>query len=117
MDKTGTKNLVLDLTIGATCLSIICLLWSNNLLTAFLLLIVCCASLHYWHRKREMVIFITASIAGPMAEIICIKFGVWSYANPTFLDIPLWLPLAWGLGVTLVYRISKRFAHFEKGSE
>jgi len=36
-----------------------------------------------------------------------IYFGAWSYANPTMLGIPLWLPLAWGIAAVFVKRVAE----------
>ena len=49
---------------------------------------------------------------GAVGESVCIYFGAWSYANPTYL-IPLWLPILWGLAALIIRRftleIDKKF--------
>jgi hypothetical protein len=46
-------------------------------------------------------------VLGPFAEIISIHFGVWQYANPTLLGIPVWLPLGWGFGIVFMKRVAE----------
>jgi hypothetical protein len=72
-------------------------------LLIFILLII---TLRFDYRKDDIYHTISGMILGSIAEIICVYFGVWRYANPTFLGIPLWLPLAWGVGVLSIKRIA-----------
>jgi ubiquinone biosynthesis protein Coq4 len=66
-----------------------------------------------WHKKHDIYFFITGAVVGSIGEIVCIHFGVWQYANSTFLGIPMWLPLVWGLATILIKRISEMFVKIE----
>ncbi len=84
----------------------------NTLLTS-LILIAWLFGIFLWHKKHDILFFIIGAIVGPIAEIICIQFGVWQYSNPSFLGIPIWLPFAWGLAVMLIKRIAETFVRIE----
>ncbi len=43
-----------------------------------------------------MCFFLIIGVLGTMAEAVFVQFGVWTYANPTFLGVPLWFPVAFG---------------------
>lgn len=47
------------------------------------------------------------ALLGTFAEILSIEYGVWSYAKPSFLGVPIWLPFMWGLAIVLVTKVSK----------
>lgn len=81
-------------------------LYQYDILLTFILLVAWGIALIFWHTKRDFVYFATAAVAGPIVEIICVKFGVWTYGNPTFLGIPLWLPVVWGEAVMFFTRVA-----------
>jgi len=81
------------------------LFWKNNNLVFFLLGLLWLIAILLWHDKYDFIAFIIAAVLGPIAEIICIRFGVWSYANSSLFGIPIWLPLLWGFAVVMLRRI------------
>jgi hypothetical protein len=54
------------------------------------------AALWLWHEWADVIGFLSVGILGSLAEVIFVCFGVWHYANPTLLGIPVWFPLAFG---------------------
>jgi uncharacterized membrane protein YoaT (DUF817 family) len=58
-------------------------------------------------KKKDICYYIAGAITGTFVEIVSIHFGTWSYAHPTFLNIPLWLPPAWGLAVLVVRKMAE----------
>jgi hypothetical protein len=71
-------------------------LWRNNLLLFFVMLIECSVALYLWHGRLELCFFFIIAVLGSLAEAVFVRFGVWQYANPTFLGMPVWFPLAFG---------------------
>jgi hypothetical protein len=69
--------------------------------------------LKFWHRKDDVVFFMTGAVIGPIGETVCISFGTWQYVNPTMIGIPVWLPLAWEIAAILVKRLSETFVKIE----
>ena len=95
------KTLAFSIITIAIAIISIGLFWENNLLVSAILIAVIAVSFYVYRTKKDLVYFFVAVIFGTTAEIFCITFGVWSYANPTFI-IPLWLPLIWGIaGINL----------------
>ena len=83
-------------------------LWSRP---HILLLAICLFSalviLQGKHRKKELHIFIAVGLTGPIAEMIAIWGGAWSYTIPLFLGVPLWLFPLWGVAGIFIYRNAK----------
>ena len=94
------------LSIYACCVVLVCLFWENpTLLTGAFFVITILLFIRY-HEKSDIVFFFIAFVLGPVGEFVAILFGSWSYAKP-FYFIPTWLPLAWGIAVLLVKRLSE----------
>jgi len=106
-------ELILDLIVFVVGIAFISLFYWDNILLTGLLIIAWFFGLKFWHKKHDIYFFITGAIVGSVGEIICISFGVWQYANPTFLGIPLWLPFVWGLATMLIKRIAEIFVKIE----
>jgi len=89
----------------------IVLLWRNNLLLFTIVLVEASVVLALWHEKYDVTFFAVIAALGTLAEIVFVNFGVWQYANPTVLGIPLWFPLSFGtaavVGERLVRTISR----------
>jgi hypothetical protein len=101
------KDVLLEIMIFALGILFISLFWANNLLVTSLLFLLWLIALKFGHKKDDFIFFVTGAIIGPTAEMICVKFFTWQYSNPLFLGIPPWLPLAWGVFVVLIKRISE----------
>ena len=111
--KKIEKELIYEAVGFSTGIAMISLFWRNNLLLLSLLALVSLTGMKKWYKRRDVYLFITGAVIGPIGEIVCIHFGVWQYANPTFLGIPVWLPLVWGLAVMLVKRIAGTYVKIE----
>lgn len=99
------KELLLEIAVFLIGLGSISLFYTNNLLILVLAAAPAIIGMRFWYKKNDIYLFLTGAVIGPSAEIVCIHFGVWSYANPTAAGIPLWLPVAWGVAVVLIKRI------------
>lgn len=108
--KRVKKELIFEILLFCAGIALIILFFNNNELLTFLLILIWGIGIRFWHKKNDVVFYVAGAIIGPLGEIACIHFGVWQYANPTFLGIPAWLPFAWGLATMLIKRISETFA-------
>lgn len=77
-------------------ISCVMLLWRNNLLLSVVMLVACAIALALWHERIDVSFFLVIALLGTLAEITFVRVGVWRYANPTLLGIPMWFPLAFG---------------------
>ncbi|MBN1810751.1 MAG: hypothetical protein JXA14_02835 [Anaerolineae bacterium] len=58
-------------------------------------------------RATRCEFFLVLAVFGTLAEMVFTHSGVWHYANPTWVGISLWFPLAFGTaGLT-----GQRLAH------
>ena len=93
--KRLERELVFDLILFIAAIILISLFYRDNLILTVMLILTCLVGFKFWYKKHDAYFFIAAAIIGPVGEIVVIYFGAWSYANPTILGIPVWLPLAW----------------------
>jgi hypothetical protein len=63
----------------------------------------------FWHKEKDILIFIVAGILGTFGEYICMKLGFWEYHFPFFrsIGLPISLPMAWGLSGVVIGRIAR----------
>ncbi|MDY6878009.1 MAG: hypothetical protein SWK90_17645 [Chloroflexota bacterium] len=83
----------------------IVLLWRDNLLLFIVMLVESLAALGLWHDRYDLHSFLVIAVMGSLAEIGFAQFGVWRYANPTLLGIPLWFPLSFGTAALIGERL------------
>lgn len=102
-------GLIRDLFIFWFVIFLVILCWTNNILVTAIL--VCAYGLrsYLWPNKEDHVLYAGGAILGPIAEIIATSVGIWQYTIPTFFNIPLWLPFAWGFATVLIIRIALAF--------
>jgi hypothetical protein len=89
-------ELVMELAAFSVLVASVTLLWRNNLLLFIVALVECLVALALWHNRLDLSFFLIIAVLGSLAEAVFVHFGVWHYANPTFLAMPLWFPLAFG---------------------
>ncbi|MFP4403208.1 MAG: hypothetical protein ACLFPJ_02570, partial [Candidatus Woesearchaeota archaeon] len=82
-------------------------LWENNLILTILYIIIFLTALFFWKSKEDILLFIIACIFFQIGEIIIVYYGAWTFNNPTYLGIPIWITLSWGFSSVII----KRFAN------
>jgi len=110
MEKSSRLSVVRDLLFFGLLIFLLVLFWKNNFLATIILLSSYLIRSYFWHEKADHVFYITGAVLGTTAEIISTHAGIWRYTLPTFLNIPLWLPFAWGFAAVLILRIAQNFA-------
>ena len=91
----------------ALCTLLIPLFFANNqTLSFFLLLGVSFLMLRIDPVRSQLLLFICVGVSGPLAEAIAIYSGLWTYASPVLLGVPVWLPLVWGNAGLYIIRMS-----------
>jgi hypothetical protein len=105
--KKPIYGLLRDLLIFFVVIFVVILVWKNNV--AVTAIIIGAYLLRYvlWPNNEDHIIFAAGAILGTTAEIIATHVGIWSYTLPTFLNIPVWLPFAWGFVSVLIVRIAQ----------
>ena len=92
---------------------VLTVLFYDKILFLTMLLIILAIVGHFiWKSKITLIIWGVWAIGGPLTEVICIYFGVWSYSYSSFLGIPLWLILLWGNTAAYIYEFSKLISRF-----
>lgn len=108
--RLGT-DLALTLAAFAVLVASVSLLWRNNWALFGVALAECVIGLVLWHDRLDVSFFLIIAVLGSLAEMVFVRFGVWQYANPNFLGMPVWFPLAFGttglIGARLARTISE----------
>ncbi len=64
-------------------------------------------------KKGKLILFLVASLFGPIAEAIAIYFGQWNYTHVDLFNVPFWLAPLWGCAALYIQslgeRLGKRF--------
>ncbi len=113
LSKKIEKELILEVILFSGGVASISLFYRNNLLLTLILLLAWMIGIKFWYKDHDIYFSLIGMVVGPLGEIVCVKFGAWTYSNPTFLGIPIWLPLAWALAVVLIKRIAETFLSIE----
>ncbi|MDI6794961.1 MAG: hypothetical protein QME81_19185 [bacterium] len=85
----------------------------NNSLVSILLLLTLSIGVKFGYKRDDVLFILIGAFGGTITEIILLNFGVYQYANSTFLNIPIWAPFAWGLGILLIKRFVEVFSSGE----
>jgi hypothetical protein len=96
-----------DLLIFFFLLFLVILVWKNNIAVTAIILGFYLLRYFLWPNREDHIIFIAGAGLGTTAEIIATHAGIWSYTLPTFLNIPVWLPFAWGFVSVLIARVAQ----------
>jgi len=114
--KGVNKELAFEVALFAAGASEIALCHRKPILLTVLLAVTAIIAMAFWRKSHVVCFYLVGAVVGPCGEMICIRSGAWAYANPTFLTIPLWLPLAWGLVTVLIKGIVDTSAKFRTAS-
>ena len=79
--------------------------WQNNIVLTISLLAVSVVVLFKYSNKLEKFLYFTGFFLGPVYDIYLVPTGIWTYGNPVLFGIPPWLPLGYGLGAVMIFKI------------
>jgi len=65
-------------------------------------------------RKKNLIFYFAILISGPIAEAFAIYFGTWTYSNPVFIGVPVWLFFVWGNAGLYVVKLKEFIFSFRK---
>jgi hypothetical protein len=79
-------------------------LWRQPFILSLLLIALTLLKRRLFPIKREFLWYMGLTLGGAIVEVVMVNIGGgWRYAKPQFLNIPLWMPLFWGLvGTTVI---------------
>ncbi len=91
--------------IAISSLISVALLWKYNFILTIALIILAILMLLMNKSKQEIKTFIFCAFFGAMAEAFAITFGTWTYGNTSFIGIPIWLIVLWGIASVFMVRV------------
>ena len=78
---------------------------SNSFMSVALLSVVGILMLCVDWNLKHLIYYVAVFISGPLAESLAIHFGAWTYTQPIFIGVPIWLPFVWGNAGLYVLRL------------
>jgi uncharacterized membrane protein YoaT (DUF817 family) len=91
--------------IAISSLVSVALLWKYSFILTIVLIILAILMLLINRSKQEIKTFVFCAFFGAMAEVFAIIFGAWTYGNPNFIGIPIWLIVLWGIASVFMIRV------------
>jgi len=110
--KEPAKNFFIGIFTFSFDILLFFLFWKNNILLTALLLILSFVLLAFLTSREEKIFYFTGFFLGPVYDLLLVPAGVWSYGNPTILNVPLWLAPAYGISIVAIYKIGKAASKF-----
>jgi hypothetical protein len=107
LSKQLWNGFVMELAAFSLLVASVVWLWRSNLLLFIVVLVESLTALGLWHNRYDLSFFLIIAVLGSLAEAVFVRFGVWHYANPTLLGVPLWFPLAFGTTGLIGERLSR----------
>lgn len=101
------RDLAIELGAFSLLVTSVVLLWRDNLLLFVVVLVEALAALSLWHERYDLSFFLVIAVLGSLAEAVFVHFGVWHYANPNLLGVPVWFPLAFGTTGLIGQRLAR----------
>ncbi len=86
-------------------IGLVSLLWQYPVTLTLIYALLSAVLLWRWHTFPDVIFFVLPAILGPLGEFVAISSGAWEYSLP-LLNIPMWLPLAWGIAGLCLKKIA-----------
>ena len=96
-----------DVIIFSVAVLLLVLLWKQNVLATLAIIGLFLLRQVFFRKPGDMTIYAVGAVLGPLTEVIATRLGIWTYAFPSYLNIPLWLPFAWGFAAVLFISIAR----------
>lgn len=93
----------LVLTIGS--ISLVCVLYEKEFLLLVALVSLSILMFGLKRSKSEIILFVICGLSGALAEVVVVSFGGWEYARADYLNVPIWLPILWGISAIYIKRL------------
>ena len=79
--------------------------WQNQFLLTVILLLLAGMYFLRFHKREDFLYFFIPFFLGPIAESLIVRLGAWSYSQPYFFGVPLWLFSIWGISGLLLKKL------------
>lgn len=104
------KRMIFNCLFALITILVVIFFYKKILIASLLLALTSFVWLYILNSNTSLKVFLFGAIFGSFSEMVCIYFGVWSYTNPNFFTIPLWLFLAWGNAAVFLYEVGREIS-------
>ena len=103
-------ELIVEIVAGVYLTAVVVFLWEHPVTATLLLAVGIGLWVLKYRNKADVVVMLAAALLGTPSEMICVKYGVWTYHAPgLILGVPVWIPLIWASLFCLFRRITLSF--------
>ena len=103
-------ELIVEIVAGVYLTAVVVFLWEHPVTATLLLAVGIGLWVLKYRNKADVVVMLAAALLGTPSEMICVKYGVWTYHAPgLILGVPVWIPLIWA-SLFCLFRSSGRFS-------
>jgi hypothetical protein len=95
------KRTIVDFFLLILAMLVIIFLWANTILTVVFLFFISIAMLIKTN-KTDIMFFIIIGLGATLVESLTISSGAWVYSAQHIGIVPIWIPLYWGIGGTVM---------------
>ena len=105
LKKHQKREIIREFLILSLCLFLVILFCQNNILTLILLTTLYITRTIFWYKPRDHTLFFVGGLIGTIIELVLTTVGIYNFANPTFFNLPIWIPISWAIGSLTVMKI------------
>ncbi len=105
--KVFCKNITFEIFALFALVLTMALFWKHNIALTALYLLTFVVLIFVLHNKEDLTLFLIAAIFFQIGEIIMVYSGAWTYNNPSYLGIPIWITLSWGYSVIIIKKLAE----------
>ena len=98
---------VVNAALALATLFLTSVLWRYPAALIALLLFTAAAIFRIRPNATSVVVYVTAFVFGPLAEVVSISTGAWAYDSNHLLGVPVWLPFVWGNAGLFILNMSE----------
>lgn len=111
--KKTMNRLMIDFGLLTIAMLTIFFFWKNTLVTTISLVIISIFML-IRASKADILFFFAIAAGATIFETLTISSGAWVYSTQHIFIVPLWIPLYWGMGGTMmkdIYLLIRHITH------
>ena len=102
MNAVG-KRFLYSLALLVISILLVLFLWEYTLILSLSLIVLELIKFKLVPIKKEIVWYFLTVIISTLVEVILVNIGgAWSYAQSSVLNVPIYMPLLWGLVATII---------------
>jgi hypothetical protein len=112
------KDAVLALIVFGVLVVALVLFWEHQILLSAGLFGLFIIGRIVWPRRRyDWTLYLTTVVLSLVVELVCVHYGAWTYTKPNLINIPSYIPFAYGVGVLALVKLVGVYCEVDVGEK